>query len=659
MDNLRIDDFMEYTFISKVTFSPDGKHMAYVIKKADREKNDYSSYIRLMDTDTGIITDLTGLGKESSFIFDDDETLLMSLNRRKEDEPEKHERKTSFYRMRINGGEPAPAFELPYDVSEIRKLEEGKYLFTSRIDLLRPDMKHASDEEKEDYDDYHVLTEIPYWEDGGGFISGFRTHLYEFDEKDNKVTEITKGKFDVTGFSCNNGRVIYTGCTFDSLRPLMNGLYEYVNGSCVPLIAENRLIIGRAEPAESGMYLTAHKEGETSGWGTPSLYFFDDHLIPIEGELPEIGGTAGTDCYLGGAHSFKAVGDTLYFTALEGYDTCFYSADMNGIRKLFKIDLASVQGFDIFKKDIMFIGMKKGHLQEIWRSDMEGSLKKMTSYNDMVLETKYVAEPEYMGFTDSDGVKIDGWLLRPEGVEEGKKYPAILDIHGGPRGAYGEAFFHEMQYWANEGYFVFFCNPRGSSGKGDDFADIRTKYGTIDYQDLMEFTDHILEQVPEIDRDMVGVTGGSYGGWMTNWIIGHTDRFRAAASQRSFSNWLSDFSASEIGPYFDVDEVGGLPWEDPMRLWENSPAAYADKIVTPTLFIHSLNDHNCPLSESMQIFAAMRYRGIDARACLFEKEGHELSRSGKPRHRLRRLKEITRWMDRYLKKGLLFTTSDL
>jgi len=146
---------------------------------------------------------------------------------------------------------------------------------------------------------------------------------------------------------------------------------------------------------------------------------------------------------------------------------------------------------------------------------------------------------------------------------------------------------------------------------------------------------------------------------MTNWIIGHTDRFRAAASQRSFSNWLSDFSASEIGPYFDVDEVGGLPWEDPMRLWENSPAAYADNIVTPTLFIHSLNDHNCPLSESMQIFAAMRYRGIDARACLFEKEGHELSRSGKPRHRLRRLKEITKWMDRYLKKGLLFTTSDL
>ena len=188
------------------------------------------------------------------------------------------------------------------------------------------------------------------------------------------------------------------------------------------------------------------------------------------------------------------------------------------------------------------------------------------------------------------------------------------------------------------------------NAKGDGFADIRGKYGTVDYSDLMEFTDHVLDTVPEIDREHIGVAGGSYGGWMTNWIIGHTDRFACAVSQRSFSNWLSDFSASEIGPFFDVDEAEGLPWTEPEKLWRSSPAAYAGNITTPTLFIHSLNDHNCPLSESMQIFAAMRYRGIDARACLFENEGHELSRSGKPRHRVRRLREITGWFDRYLKR---------
>ena len=165
----------------------------------------------------------------------------------------------------------------------------------------------------------------------------------------------------------------------------------------------------------------------------------------------------------------------------------------------------------------------------------------------------------------------------------------------------------------------------------------------------MQFVDHALKVTPNLDPDHLGVTGGSYGGWMTNWILGHTDRFKAACSQRSFSNWLSDFSASEIGFTFDPIEVGGIPWEDPVRLWWNSPAAYVDKIKTPTLFIHSLMDHNCPLSESMQIFTAMRYRHIPARAVLFEGEGHGLSRGGKPKHRIRRIKEITEWMDTYLK----------
>ena len=164
----------------------------------------------------------------------------------------------------------------------------------------------------------------------------------------------------------------------------------------------------------------------------------------------------------------------------------------------------------------------------------------------------------------------------------------------------------------------------------------------------MEFVDHVIEETPALDPERIGVTGGSYGGWMTNWIIGHTNRFKAAASQRSFSNWLSDFSASEIGPMFDVSEIGATPWEEPERLWWASPAAYVDKVETPTLFIHSLMDHNCPLSEAMQMFAAIKYCGIPSRMCLFEGESHELSRSGKPRHRVRRIREITEWMDRYL-----------
>ena len=165
----------------------------------------------------------------------------------------------------------------------------------------------------------------------------------------------------------------------------------------------------------------------------------------------------------------------------------------------------------------------------------------------------------------------------------------------------------------------------------------------------MLFTDKVLESYPAIDEKRVGVTGGSYGGFMTNWIIGHTGRFAAAASQRSISNWLSFYETSDIGYFFAADQVDGTPWTAMEKLWDQSPLKYADKVTTPTLFIHSDEDYRCPLSEGMQMFTAIKDHGVDARMCIFKGENHELSRSGKPKHRIRRLAEITGWFDKYLK----------
>ena len=297
------------------------------------------------------------------------------------------------------------------------------------------------------------------------------------------------------------------------------------------------------------------------------------------------------------------------------------------------------------------MGRTPGKLQELYLYHEEsGVCEQLTHINEAAFDGKYVGELHDAGFTDSDGVHIDGWVILPKDYDPNKKYPAILDMHGGPRVAFGTTLFHEMQTFAGNGYFVFLCNPRGADGRDDDFADLRGKYGTVDFKDFMEFTDHVLKLYPAIDEKRLGVTGGSYGGWMTNWIIGHTDRFAAAVSQRSFSNWLSDFGCSEIGFSFDVDENGGkTPWTAPKELWERSPVAYADKAKTPTLFIHSLKDYNCPLSEGMQMFAALKYHGVPSKAFLFEGENHELSRSGKPLHRMRRLSEMTAWFDKYLK----------
>ena len=196
---------------------------------------------------------------------------------------------------------------------------------------------------------------------------------------------------------------------------------------------------------------------------------------------------------------------------------------------------------------------------------------------------------------------------------------------------------------------MFFCNHRGSDGYGDAFADLRLKYGTIDYEDIMEFTDHILAQNPQIDPLRLGVTGGSYGGYMTNWIITHTHRFAAAASQRSIADWISDFGTSGIS-YDDDLHQGGKPWDHMEKMCDHSPLKYADFCRTPTLFIHSFEDYTCAVSQAMEMFTALKVLNVEARACLFKGENHELSRSGKPMHRFKRLREITDWMNQHCQK---------
>ena len=288
------------------------------------------------------------------------------------------------------------------------------------------------------------------------------------------------------------------------------------------------------------------------------------------------------------------------------------------------------------------------HVAEVFEMDRrEMEMKQLTRLNEAALAGKYVAEPRRLDYV-SGGLDLRGWVLLPEGYSPRKKYPAVLDIHGGPRCVYGETFFHEMQLWVARGYIVFFTNIRGSDGRGDAFADIRGDYGGTDFQNLMDFTDAVLEAYPCIDRERICETGGSYGGFMTNWIVGHTDRFCCAASQRSISNWISFAFTSDIGAFFSADQngtAGHYSDRDVAVLWDHSPLKYADRVRTPVLFIHSDEDYRCPLPEGIQMMQAVAQRGVETRMCLFHGENHELSRSGKPAHRLRRLKEITDWFD--------------
>ncbi len=265
--------------------------------------------------------------------------------------------------------------------------------------------------------------------------------------------------------------------------------------------------------------------------------------------------------------------------------------------------------------------------------------------NAAFFEKHTVSEPERFWFKSVKDWEIQGWYVPP--VDTASDHPAILYIHGGPQVSYGESFFHEMQALAAQGYGVIMLNPRGGSGYGQDFvASILNNYGDEDYQDLMNGLEYVLGQHPEINKEALYVAGGSYGGFMTNWIVTHTNRFRAAVTQRSISNWLSFYGASDIGPAFVEFQLGrDLSQAD--ELWQMSPLAHAENAKTPLLVIHGEQDLRCPLEQGQQMYIAMKKQRVETRFVTFPDSSHGLSREGLPNLRIERLQEIMDWFEEY------------
>ncbi|SCG82920.1 peptidase S9 prolyl oligopeptidase [Proteiniborus sp. DW1] len=665
MENLRLDDFTKYKFLSGIKASPNGQNIGFVLHQMDVDENKYLSNIYIHDLKEEKTFKLTSLDEERAFAWKDDSTLLFPAIRNKKDKArkEKGEQLTSYYEISLKGGEANKAFEIPLNVTSLEILDEDKLLLTAVYDHNYPKLDGLTSEEREDElkkikenEDYEVLDEIPFWLNGQGFINKKRNRLYIYNIKENKATAITDEYTDVNSYKLNKEKtkVIVIGTTYADKMELESDIYIYN-------IAENNLKnISMEKPfrysygnfLEDKIVFTGHA-GEHYGVNeNPHFYKMDLDGSNVERISKDfdysIRNSVGSDCRYGSSQSMKVDGEHLYFVTTEWDSSFINRIDLNGNIEKLSAEKGSIDGFDVLDGKIHFIGLRGLKLQELYCLDGKQETQ-LTHFNAWVLEERKVSKPERLTFTVGDNITIEGWVLKPVDYREEEKYPAILDIHGGPKTAYGEVFYHEMQYWANEGYVVFFCNPRGSDGRGNEFADIRGKYGTIDYDDIMKFTDLVLEKYPCIDEKRIGVTGGSYGGFMTNWIIGHTNRFKAAASQRSISNWISKFATTDIGYYFVEDQNAATPWSDYEKLWFHSPMKYAGRVTTPTLFIHSEEDYRCWLTEGIQMFTALKYHGVESRLCMFRGENHELSRSGKPKHRIRRLEEITNWFNKYLK----------
>lgn len=658
MKSIELKDFLQYRFLSAVEYAPDCKRAAFVVSNCNESENEYESRLWLYD---GSLRQLTDIGKERSFIWDDDFSILFSAVRSSAEKKrqEAKEQFTSYYRLDICGGEAVPAFTLPVSASGIKKFEGG-YAVVGSIDMHYPDYYKMSKDQRRDiakhYEeekDYEVLDEIPFWMNGQDFINKQRGALFTYI--DGELKRITEPEFDTGSIVCIGKNIFFNGTGYTDKYPIKNGqIYKYdtEKAELSTVLNEPELSMGSMMKVGDKIYVSA-SDCQRYGVNENSwVYSFDPETYEfslLRREEYNMYGSVGSDCRYGGGDSWQAKSNELYYIATRQGNAVLNKllpdgSTENVISKAGSIDAVALSDNT---SEALLIALYDNRLQELYSADLiSGELKRLSHFNDEFLEGRYVAEYQNMHIK-SCGVDIEGWVMLPKDYDPGKKYPAVLDIHGGPKTVYGPVFYHEMQLWAGMGYFVFFCNPKGGDGRDNDFMDIRGDYDGTDYKNLMDFTDAVLAAYPQIDAKRVCVTGGSYGGFMTNWVIGHTDRFCCAASQRSISNWLSFYGVSDIGYYFAPDQCGADYYEDPLKLWQHSPVKYAADVKTPTLFIHSDADYRCPLEQGLQMFTALKDRGVPARLCLFHGENHELSRSGKPQYRVRRLQEITDWFEKY------------
>jgi dipeptidyl aminopeptidase/acylaminoacyl peptidase len=265
----------------------------------------------------------------------------------------------------------------------------------------------------------------------------------------------------------------------------------------------------------------------------------------------------------------------------------------------------------------------------------------LTSFGDAA-QSIGIAAPRELVITGRDGYPIHGWVATPEG--DGP-FPVILQIHGGPYASYGVHLFDETQVLVDAGYAVVYCNPRGSAGYGRAHGRaIRQAMGTVDFDDVIDFFDGAVASDERIDGTRAGVMGGSYGGYLTAWVIAHDHRFAGAIVERGFLDPATFQGTSDIGTFFGDEYVGIAP-DDIAR---QSPMAVVDQVTTPTLVLHSELDFRCPLEQATRYYAALKRSGVDAEMLVFPGENHELTRGGQPRHRVERFDAVVDWWSRYL-----------
>jgi dipeptidyl aminopeptidase/acylaminoacyl peptidase len=655
------DDLFKMKAVGKVAISPCGGQAVYELKRFDLEENKNFVNLVLSDLNAGTCRDLTqGDHNDTQPAWSPDGRHLAFISSR--------DKVACLYVLPMTGGEARRVTDLDHNVSDFEWSPDSKRFAYTATELNEQEKltRDGKEDELPKRPQFKHITRLHHKLDGAGWWNGHYAHVNVIPAKGGKPKQLTRGDFDHSGPRWSpDGKLIvlqanrepnfdreYDQCQIYGVKPTGGTLKRLTTGP-------GGWFAHSFSPDGQTLALIGHPGKAMQYW----KYDESIWLVDVKGGKPRhltreidnecnhtvLGDVAG-GTFENIAPIWAPDGQSLYFVVTENGSVHLYNRSIN------KRDAHAVFDGAHTINQISHNGDGKFALnisEPTNPADMytwtigESAPHRVTAVNADLFKRIDIPEPEPFS-VKSGQATVHGWIIKPPKFDKRRKYPTILEVHGGPHGAYGNIFFHELQWLAAQGYVVCYANPRGSSSYGYKHRMcIRGDWGNLDWKDISKVADWLFRR-PFVNSKNVGITGGSYGGYMTNWAVAHTNRFKAAVTQRCVSNFESMFGTSDYG-YELGDMFGGLPWTHQKDYRRQSPQTFVNKVKTPLLIIHSEQDLRCPIEQAEQVFTALKLLNVDTEFVRFEGESHGLSRGGRPQNRRERLKRILDWFERYLK----------
>lgn len=642
--------------------SPEGCRIAFVVKRADVKKNKYFTNLWLSGNKTRSARPFTtGDQHDSDPRWSPDGTSILFVSDRIDEI-------SQIYLIRTSGGEAERLTDLPPGgIGDLEWSPDGKQASFTFQPADERDTKAAAEKRKKESKSTppREITALRFREEGSGFLPSVKPHIWILDVATGKTKQITQSVNGESGaiWSPDGKSLAYVA----NRTPDPDITPGYDDTFIIPATGGEEKRVGR--PAGHAGSLAWSPDGKRiayfgddqpdDSWGSRDLKLWS---VSVEGG-DAVCHTAALDRPVGDLtladiHSFGAG----YAGPIWRDNNLLFLASEHGRARLHEVDTATnaietVVGGDCAVMAVsadatgdnvaMIIGSHASPA-EVYIRRQDAAPVRVSALNDRLVGRVDVRSPEEFWADNREGGKTNGWIIRPPGFDPTTKYPMILEIHGGPHSQYGHSFFHEAQYLAAQGFVVVFTNPRGSKGYGEDWLHaLHGRWGDPDLVDLMGVVDYVLS-LGYVDEKRMAVTGGSYGGFMTAWVVGHTGRFACAISDRGVYSLVS-FGGTCDFP-MDAGYFGGNQWEWAESLLQHSPITYAPNVTTPLMILHSEGDLRCPIEQADQYFAALRKMGKKVKYLRFPGEcNHGLSRGGPPDLRIARLKANLAWFKEWLK----------